>query len=422
MNETKSDHSQELRPIAVVIGIDWADQKHDIEIRPVGGKRQRIVLQNKPELLHEWITGIIQQYTALGKIYVGVEKSRGALLYALMQYPELTLFPLHSQSIGSFRDALKASGAKSDTADACLITELIEKHHASLHVWNPNDEQTRLLTNLCEARRKAVNMATQYALGLKSHLKNLFPIALEFLNDDTTGKLAADFLSKWPSLEKLQRAKLSTIRQFFYARKCKRKEVLEELLPTIGQARSFTEDRAILQPAEITITMLAHQLQGVLVYIDQYNRQINEVFKNHPDAYLFSNLPGAAEVLSPRLLCAFGSDRDRFADAQEVANFSGIAPVQIASGKSKSVVMRRACAKFVRQTLHEFASSSRLKCAWAARYYETQKAKGKKHQAAVRALAFKWLRILFACWKKRVAYNEATYEQSLKTRGSLHAA
>jgi hypothetical protein len=43
---------------------------------------------------------------------------------------------------------------------------------------------------------------------------------------------------------------------------------------------------------------------------------------------------------------------------------------------------------------------------------------GKDHRAAVRALAFKWIRIVFRCWQERVAYDENRYLAALAKRGS----
>jgi hypothetical protein len=40
--------------------------------------------------------------------------------------------------------------------------------------------------------------------------------------------------------------------------------------------------------------------------------------------------------------------------------------------------------------------------------------KGKGHWAAVRALAYRWIRIIFACWKNKVVYDDARYMQSLR--------
>jgi len=55
---------------------------------------------------------------------------------------------------------------------------------------------------------------------------------------------------------------------------------------------------------------------------------------------------------------------------------------------------------------------------WAGAYYRQQKAKGTSHQAAVRALAFKWIRILYRCWQARMPYDELVYLQALRRRGS----
>jgi transposase len=94
-------------------------------------------------------------------------------------------------------------------------------------------------------------------------------------------------------------------------------------------------------------------------------------------------------------------------------SYSGIAPVTRRSGKSTSVRRRWACPKFLRQTFHEFARCSISQSVWASAYYRMQRARGKKHHAAVRALAFKWIRIIHASWKSRTLYNEAVYMQKL---------
>ncbi len=138
----------------------------------------------------------------------------------------------------------------------------------------------------------------------------------------------------------------------------------------------------------------------------------------HPDGFIFSSLPGAGPVFAPRLLAAFGADRDRFATARELQQYTGIAPVTERSGKSTWVHWRYACSRFLRQSIVEWAGMSVRYSYWADAYYRYQRQKGKSHQAAVRALAFKWLRILFCCWKERRPYDEAKYLFSLRERHS----
>jgi hypothetical protein len=76
------------------------------------------------------------------------------------------------------------------------------------------------------------------------------------------------------------------------------------------------------------------------------------------------------------------------------------------------------CPKFLRQTFHEFARCSLAKSARAAAYVRMLRAKGHGFHSAVRALAFKWIRIIYRCWKTRRAYDEARYLQQLRLRNS----
>jgi transposase len=127
--------------------------------------------------------------------------------------------------------------------------------------------------------------------------------------------------------------------------------------------------------------------------------------KQHSDAHLFTSLRGAGPALAPRLLCAFGSQKDRWKNADSLAAFSGIAPVTRKSGKQCQVKRRYACPKFLRQTFHEFADSARLYCPWTKARYHMLRDRGMKHHAALRKLARSWIRILFRVWQTRTPFD-----------------
>lgn len=145
---------------------------------------------------------------------------------------------------------------------------------------------------------------------------------------------------------------------------------------------------------------------------------IAELAPKHPDYEMFRALPGAGSVLAPRLLVAFGEDRERFANVAAVQKYSGIAPVTERSGNKSWVHWRWQCPMFVRQTFVEWSEKTVTRSYWAGLFYRQQRDKGKGHQAAVRALAFKWIRILYRCWKTHTPYDEATYLKALKRAGS----
>ena len=137
-----------------------------------------------------------------------------------------------------------------------------------------------------------------------------------------------------------------------------------------------------------------------------------------PDAELFKSFPSAGLCMAPRLLVALGENRDRFKQASEVQMYTGIAPVTQRSGKKSWVHWRWQCSKFLRQSFIEWSAKTVYSSYWAGLYYAQQRQKGNSHQSAVRALSFKWIRIIFRCWKSRTPYSESKYLKSLRERKS----
>jgi hypothetical protein len=163
---------------------------------------------------------------------------------------------------------------------------------------------------------------------------------------------------------------------------------------------------------------LIDQLRVTLQAIATFGSEIDEVANQHEDLSLFQSFPGAGPIYAPRLLVAFGEQRDRYANAGDAQKYGGIAPVVERSGKKVWIHWRYHCPKFLRQTFVEWSAQTINKSYWAGEYYRQQRDKGCKHQVAVRALAFKWIRILFRCWQARTPYDELVYLQALKRRGS----
>jgi hypothetical protein len=118
------------------------------------------------------------------------------------------------------------------------------------------------------------------------------------------------------------------------------------------------------------------------------------------------------------LLDVGGEQRDRFADASAFQKYAGIAPVTERSGNKRWVHWRWSCPTFLRQTFVEWVACSVPRSFWTRAVYESHRAKGASHNATVRALAFKWTRILYRCWVDRTPYNESRYLDALQKRRS----
>ena len=402
---------------AAYLGIDWADKKHDLcLVDAASGIKSKQVLAHTPQAIAEYFTNLRRRYPGQ-RIAVGLEQSRGPLLFALLQYDFLGLYPLNPTTLAKYREAFTPSRAKDDPSDAEYAAELLIKHSDRLKAWHPDEAETRTLRYLVEHRRRLMGDRTRITNRMTSLLKCYFPQILSWFPDLAT-VLVADFLLRWPTLEHLDGVKRSTLLNFFRVHHSVRADTLEKRLVAIKARVPLTTDRAIIDSSGLMISALAAQLKTTIAALKQLDEAIAKLCVAHPDFHLFQSLPGAGEVYASRLLAVMGTQRDRWTTAAELACLSGIAPVMERSGQSVWIRWRYFCPKFMRQSFHEYAGESVKHSFWARAYYEQQIAKGKSRQAAVRALAYKWIRIIWKCWLTHTPYNEVKYLEALRKKGS----
>ena len=402
---------------AAYVGLDWGDQRHSVHLQVSGqSKAESFDLEQKPEALHEWVARLVQRFQG-GWIAIAIEQRKGAVIHALMMYAVLVLFPINPKALARYREALYTSGAKNDPTDSELLLHFLTKHSEKLRPWIPDSEPTRELQALCEQRRKLVNRRVALTNRITSLLKQYFPQALDWIGDIASIQ-ACDFLESWSTLDAVQTIGQNQLRTFYRHHNCRKASVISERLDQIARARPLTNDLAIIEPYSFIVEASAAQLRNLIRAIKRLDKRIAELFTQHPEHDLFDSFPGAGAACGPRLLTVLGTDRSRWTSAVELQSYSGIAPVTEKSGNSCWIHHRLACAKFVKQTFHEFAVQSIRYSNWARAYYDLQRSRGKEHHAALRALAFKWIRIIFRCWKDRKPYDEATHVQSLRRRGS----
>ena len=416
MSKREAAETTPASEYAARIGLDWADQKHFWTMLDGDGKTTRGQLDNTPEAIEVWAAELAQRFSDR-PVAVALEQSRGAVIVLLSKYAHLELYPVHSTSMANYRKSFSPSGAKSDGVDGDLILDYLVKHPQQLRRLQPDTVQTRLLQMLTEERRKKVDKRTAELQSLIHWLKQVFPQVTRWF-DDLGAPLVTDLLLRWPSLQQLQKAQPKTLLEFFHQHNCRSQERTQERLEQIRTAVPATNDPALLQAGTLCIQDAARILVGMQQGINELDRQIALAYQAHPDKFITDSLPGAGPALEPRLIAALGSQRDRFTSAHDMVCCFGIAPVTEQSGKAKWVHWRWACSKFLRQTFHEWANCSIRTCQWARAFYDCQRDKGKGHHAAVRALAFKWIRILFRCWQDRIAYSDQRYVDALCKRAA----
>ena len=409
-------NTSDAQVFTAYIGIDWADTKHDICMQPrCGGKREFNQLTHRPDNIDHWAHSVSQRFG--GKIAVALELSKGPIVYALQKHDCFVIFPINPSTLAKYREAFSPSGAKDDPTDAELALDLIVRHPHRFKPLNPQSVEMRTLASLVEQRRRLVNDQVRFTNRLRNTLKQYYPQPLQWFDHINT-PLFCDFIERWPTLLQVKRARSSTLETFFRQHNMRFTDVLAGRIESIKTASPLTDDDAVIIPHRFQALVLVELLRAAMAAIKRYDQEIARLAPQHPDYALFDALPGAGPSLAPRLLVAFGEQRERFNSAAELQQYAGIAPVTERSGKKHWVHWRWQCSTFLRQTFIEWAAQTINKSFWAGAYYHQQRDKGATYQAAVRALAFKWIRILYRCWQTRTPYNEVTYLKALERRGS----
>ena len=401
------------------IGIDRSDQTIDYCLL---SNQQDTLAQEKinasPESLIIWITSLLEKIPKNSKIALCIEQPCQNLVNFFSQFEALHIFLENPTVIKKYRESLSASRAKDDKRDAAAIAQYIFERHNKLEPFSNNDPICDQIATLVEKRRQLVGIRTSLSNKLTQALKDYFPQALELIGRDIHSPLSCAFLTKWSSLQKLQKARISTITQFYYQRNSRSSNRMEKRFKVIENAVPICTENHLLEVYELLTISLVKSIQTIQSSIQQFETLIEQKSSQHEDINIFRSLPGAGPCYSARLLAFMGSDRTRYTNASDIQQNSGVAPVTKQSGKMHFVHRRYACNKFHRQTFVEWAAHTVMRSLWAKAYYIQQKDQGHRHQSILRSLAYKWQRIIFRCWQDNKYYDEKVYLQALKRSSS----
>jgi transposase len=220
---------------AALIGLDWADTKHDICLQVVGSdQREFHVLEHRSEGIEAWATDLLQRFQGKS-IAIALELNKGPIVEALRKYEGLVLFPINPMMLARYREAFTPSRAKDDPSDAELQLDLLLRHRDKLKPLAPQSPDMRALGQLVEYRRRWVGDRVRMTNRLTSTLKTYFPQVLKwFPNKETL--LFCDFLSQWPTLKAAQLARRSTLERFFRQHHLRGEHRIRERLEAIKSA------------------------------------------------------------------------------------------------------------------------------------------------------------------------------------------
>ena len=388
-------------------GLDWARDHHAVVLVDAQG-----TIVADFEFAHSWEgwKSFREQTAPFPNLAVAIETTQGAAVDQLLQ-GEYTLYPVHPIASESYRKRKAPSGTKTDHVDGWGLADALRVDGAQWRPLRPLDPLTQQLRLLCRDEVSLIEQRTLLVNQLQQALLEYYPAALEAF-EDWTAPSSWEFVLAFPTPQVLVKAGRRRWEKFLHTHKLWRPETTEKRLACFAQADQFKASDPIVQAKSQLAVSLCKLLRTLAQQLDQYRQQIETLFAQHPDHDLFGSLPGAKQVLAPRLLAAIGNDPQRYGDDPNVLQcYAGTAPVRFQSGQIHRVKIRWACDKFLRHTVHLWANSFRRASVWGETYYEQKRAQGMSHACALRCLGQRLLKIVF-----RMISDKKPYDAELHTR------
>jgi transposase len=401
--------------------VDWARGHHDLCVVDAAGS---IVLQLRLEDTPEAWADLRQRLAQLkapdgspAVVGFAIETSAGPAVERLLE-AQYSVFPLNPKAAERYRDRKCPSGSKNDRLDAFCFADALRTDGHAWRVLRPQDPLTHELRLLCRDEISLIGQRTALVNQIQAALNEYYPTALAAFDDWTTPG-PWEFVIAFPTPHHLASAGKRKWEKFLHAHKLYRPETSAKRLELFAQAqKAASPNPAVTAAKSLLAVTLAKQLRTLQGQLDEYRARINELFGRHPDRDLFGSLPGAGQKLAPRLLAELGADREVFENPEALQRYAGAAPVTQQSGRTRRVILRRACNKTLRATVHLWADRSRIKCPWAEAYYRRKREQGMGHADALRRLAMRWLKILWKMWTERTTYDADRHLRDQLKHGS----
>jgi Transposase/Transposase IS116/IS110/IS902 family len=396
--------------MVLFVGDDWAEDHHDVEVQDATGRRLG------KARLPEGVAGIARLHALIGEftdpddevgagqVLVGIETDRGPWVTALVA-AGYRVFAVNPMQVARYRERHSTSGAKSDAGDAHALADMVR---TDAHQLRPVAGDTALVEGIKVVARAHQSMIwdrTRHVLRLRSALREFFPAALEAF-PDLAATDVLELLAAAP--DPVAAAGLSRNRITGALKRARRRDVAgkAEHIQAVLRAQALRQPAVLAGAYAVTVRSTIAVITVLNSEITTLQGQVEAYFGRHPDVEIYRSQPGLGEILGARVLGEFGDDPHRYHDARARKNYAGTSPITRASGKKKVVLARYARNDRLADALDQQAFCALTGSPGARAYYDTIRARGTGHHAALRQLGNRLVGILHGCLKTGRLYDE----------------
>ena len=392
------------------VGDDWAEDHHDVEVMNEAGK----VLAKRR--LPEGVAGMARLHALIGQhlgddaddaeVVIGTETDRGPWVAALVA-AGYTVYGVNPLQASRYRERHGVSGAKSDTGDAHMLTDMVRTDSHQLRAVAGDSPDAGAVKVVARTHKTLIWERTRQVQRLRHQLREYFPAALAAF-EDLDAPDALELLGKAP--DPARAARLTRAQVSAALKRARRRDIPGKATAILAALRS----EQLGQPPAVTAAyaVTARSLIAVITTLNEQvkvlEEQVRAHFGRHPDAEIYLSQPGIGPVLGARVLGEFGDDPGRYASGKARKNYAATSPITRASGKKKVVAARFIRNDRLTDALMSQALSAISASPGARALYDAERARGAEHNPALRKLANRLVGILHGCLKTRTLYDEAT--------------
>ena len=396
--------------VRLFVGDDWAEDHHDVELMDAAG---RVLAKRRlPEgaagmaRLHELVGQQLGEDADDAEVVIGIETDRGPWVAALVAagYVVYAVNPLQASR---YRERHGVSGAKSDGADAHMLTDMVRTDSHQLRAVAGDSADAEGIKVLARTHKTLIRERTRHIQRLRHQLREYFPAALEAF-DDLAAADTLELLGKAPDparARKLTRAQVSAA-----LKRARRRDIAGKTTAILAALRGeqLGQPPAVTAAYTVTVRSLIAVITTLNEQVKVLQGQVEADFGRHPDAEIYRSQPGMGAIPGARVLGEFGDDPHRYADGKARKNYAATSPITRASGKKKVVAARYIRNDRLVDALNAQAFASLNASPGARALYDELRARGIEYNDALRRLANRLVGILHGCLKTHTLYDEAT--------------
>jgi transposase len=390
----------------IFVGVDWAEAHHDVHVEDEDGKRLG------GRRLPEGVEGIARFHEMVGdhaedpgEVVIGIETDRGLFVTALVA-AGYEVFAVNPMSTSRYRDRHSTSGAKSDPGDAKVLADMVRTDRHNHRPVAADSETVQVVKVLARAHQTMVWSRKRQTNLLRSTLREFYPAALVAFDDLASGD-ALEVLGIAPTPELGRTLSLSKIAAAL--RRGGRQRRIDDRATEIQgalRAEQLAAPAAVSSAMGASVTASVAVIAAMVAQIATLAAELEAGFEQHPDAEVVRSLPGLGTILGARVLGEFGDEPNRYHTPKCRKNYAGTSPITRASGTKRVVLARFARNHRLGDAIYMWAFAALTVSPGARALYDTRRAAGDTHHAALRALGNRLVGILHGCLEYHTTYDE----------------